>query len=609
MLFGLIKAAHYVGLAALLGGPAFWFLVWRPSSTKKPDTGPGDLAPTESVFVATTRAVMVLGFLLFAFSGVLDIMRAASDLFGFLVWEDFIYFATRSPMGQTILARVAIAGLFLVAGLGLGKRRRLPWLAPLIAGLSVVVLVSALSHQAGKESAIPLFADIIHLTATSVWGGGLIYFSLLPWRLIRAEANGVRRLAKMANAFSTVGLLSVATLMGTGIYIAVQQFFSAAAVTGTPYGAYFLRKLGGFAGILSVAVIHHFYFVPGLQRATHGETPPSGKPNAHRLAGRFLTLVRLEVVLLLGVLLATGFLTTQMPPVSPVGIVAATQISGEAGDGSYQLSLFPREGGQVLFELMVQDGDGRPLFLDGAELDLTMTDHYMPPYVLPMEGDELGVYRATALLSMGGRWLVTAMWTHGVEQHEAVIEFDTLTSLRDAQQERRYSWNAIWEKRLGILLFLIYGGLVVWGVYALVRGAQMPRSFILLTFGLLLVLGGGMQMFRVAEVPGPYSYRVNPVKRTPAVMARGTELYQANCMMCHGIDGRGDGPVASTLNPKPADFTAPNGIPQHSDGELFWWISQGIAGSSMPAFEALLTEEERWILVHYIRSFSQPKLR
>ena len=110
---------------------------------------------------------------------------------------------------------------------------------------------------------------------------------------------------------------------------------------------------------------------------------------------------------------------------------------------------------------------------------------------------------------------------------------------------------------------------------------------------------------RVAEVPGPYSYRINPVRRTEAVMRRGEELYRAHCLICHGETGRGDGPAGLSVNPRPADFTKPQGIDDHSDGELFWYISHGIAGSSMPAFENILSEEERWILVHYIRSFSE----
>lgn len=600
MAFPLIKALHYIGLAALLGGPAFWYLVWRPARFAAQEDA---LTPADATFRLTTRGTMVAGFILFTMSGILDLMRAASELFGFLYWEDFVAFATISPMGQVILSRIGIALLFLLTGLRLSTRRRtLSWVAPLVAGLGVSVLVSVLSHQAGKETIAPLIADIIHLVATGLWGGGVLYFALLPWRSLRSESLGPSRLAHAASSFSSIGLLCVGVLTATGIYISLQQFYSAVAVTGTPYGLSLLRKLAGFGLVMVVAAIHHFFFVPGLLKGS-GE---GDVERVRRLGTTFLRLVRVESVLLVGVLVAAGFLTTQMPPVSPVGLVNVANESGIFEGNRYNLTLQPRENGQILFELLVEDPSGQPLVLDSAELDLTMLDHYMPPYLLPMEQIDPGIYRATALLSMGGRWHVAAMWSWGEQaSYQIDFEFDTLSSLRDTQQQRRYDWGAIAGKRWGWPLFLIYGAAAIAGVFAVIRGSRTPRSVLLLTLGVLLFFGGGAQMLRVAEVPGPYSFRVNPVTRTAAVLDRGADLYQANCLMCHGIEGRGDGPVAAGMSPLPADFTAQQGIDVHSDGELYWWISQGIAGSSMPAFENLLTEEERWTLVHYIRTFSE----
>lgn len=629
MLFAWIKATHYIGLALLLGGPAFWHLAWLPS--RRAGAGPGR---SDALFRRVTRAAMLAGLLLTVLSGLLDIMRAAAELFGSLIWEDFAAFATGSPMGRVILARLALAAVFFLAAVRLSERR-LAWLAPLASGTGVLVLVSVLSHQAAKESVIPLVADVIHLLATSMWGGALLYFALVPWRQLREEPGGARRLAAVAGTFSGIGLLGVAALTLTGIYISTQQFYSVAAVTGTPYGLALLRKLAGYAAILAVAAVHHFYFVPGLVRLAaqagaegaagepapnkqqlgapaadgQGGPAPAAAEKALRLGTRFVVLVRAEAALLLAVLVLAGFLTTQMPPARPVEVAETASTSGSFGGNEYRLALFPRQNGQVMFELLVSGPDGRPLAVDGAEIDLTMTDHYMPPYILPLEPDGPGVYRATGILSMGGRWLATARWRHGGEAYEAVLAFNTTASLQQAQGAARYTWKAVTEKPGGVLLFVMYGALAAAGGYALVRGARLPRSLILLTIGAFLVAGSGMQMARLAEVPGPHTFRVNPVKRTAAVLARGAELYRANCMMCHGATGRGDGPVAAGLNPRPADFTAPNGIPQHSDGELFWWISKGIPGTSMPAFEAILTEEERWIVVHYIRTFSESTVR
>lgn len=547
---------------------------------------------------------MTAGFVLFVATGILDIMRAASELFGFLYWEDFTFFALNSTIGKVILARLVVGLLFYLTGLRLSTRRStLSWIAPLVAGLGVVVLISVISHQAGKETVTPLLSDIVHLIATSLWGGGLLYFALLPWGALRTEVDGGDRLAHLSSLFSTVGTLSVVVVSATGIYMSLQQFYSPVAVTGTTYGMSLLRKLAGFGLVLAIAAVHHFVFVPQLKEGSDADD----RSRVHRVGTWFVRFVRVEALLFIGVLIATGFLTTQMPPTSPVGLVDVANEEGIFAGGRYHLTLLPRDQGQILFELLVEDEAGRPLALDRVELDLTMLDHYMPPYILPMEEEMPGVYRATALLSMGGRWHVTTSWIWGNGNgHSFVIEFDTLSSFRDVQQERRYDWQAIGQKRWGWVLFLLYGSLTVAGAAALFYGTRPPhRSVLLLTLGILLLTGGGAMMARVAEVPGPYSYRINPVRRNEAAMIRGEELYRAHCLICHGETGRGDGPAGLSVNPKPADFTKPQGIDDHSDGELFWYISKGIPGSSMPAFENILTEEERWTLVHYIRSFSE----
>jgi mono/diheme cytochrome c family protein len=92
----------------------------------------------------------------------------------------------------------------------------------------------------------------------------------------------------------------------------------------------------------------------------------------------------------------------------------------------------------------------------------------------------------------------------------------------------------------------------------------------------------------------------NPVPVSSASIARGQELYQQNCTMCHGLGGRGDGPLARTLNPRPADLRVH--VSQHSEGQLWLWISDGVPGSAMPAFRGTFSDEDRWNLVNFLES-------
>lgn len=95
----------------------------------------------------------------------------------------------------------------------------------------------------------------------------------------------------------------------------------------------------------------------------------------------------------------------------------------------------------------------------------------------------------------------------------------------------------------------------------------------------------------------------NPVPATPASIKTGQGLYAKNCRQCHGIQGRGDGPLAPS-NPRPADLTDATWDHGSSDGELFTIVMKGAPApnSEMKPMEGLLSERDVWNLVNYIRS-------
>jgi mono/diheme cytochrome c family protein len=94
---------------------------------------------------------------------------------------------------------------------------------------------------------------------------------------------------------------------------------------------------------------------------------------------------------------------------------------------------------------------------------------------------------------------------------------------------------------------------------------------------------------------------------TPEIVAAGKALYEGKggCHLCHGINGKGDGP-ASQMNPThpPSNFTNCAFQKERADGELFWIIKYGSPGTGMqPLIPALLSEEEGWKVVAYVRTF------
>lgn len=94
----------------------------------------------------------------------------------------------------------------------------------------------------------------------------------------------------------------------------------------------------------------------------------------------------------------------------------------------------------------------------------------------------------------------------------------------------------------------------------------------------------------------------NPLPAAPEHVTAGRTTFQTKCAICHGQRGRGDGPAALAMVPRPLDLTVH--VPLHSDGELFWFVSEGIGGTQMPAWKEHLTDTERWQAIRYLQELA-----
>lgn len=111
------------------------------------------------------------------------------------------------------------------------------------------------------------------------------------------------------------------------------------------------------------------------------------------------------------------------------------------------------------------------------------------------------------------------------------------------------------------------------------------------------------------EAPDEFAGLTNPYAGDADAIAAGQEIFVTNCVLCHGPEGAGDGVGAAGLDPQPANLGDRQMMPSLTDGYLFWRVSKGGAmepfNSAMIAWEGALTEEQRWQVISYVRTFSE----
>ena len=136
--------------------------------------------------------------------------------------------------------------------------------------------------------------------------------------------------------------------------------------------------------------------------------------------------------------------------------------------------------------------------------------------------------------------------------------------------------------------------------------ARSNRLVVVVIIGAVMALGSLHSIAEQApsdewKAPARAARKKNPVPSDDKSVAVGKEVYVHQCLSCHGDKGHGDGPASKDLNPRPHDLGAPN-VAAQTDGALFWKITEG--KKPMPSFEKLISEDERWHVINYVRTFA-----
>jgi copper transport protein len=599
----IVRLLTYVGYAGFLGTMPFLWLIARPAFRQAPG-----LRPTLDALVRENRRVALFALGLTLIAAVAGLTLQAANAAGTSVAGVFggpiVSVALGTRYGVLWWVRI---GLILAVGalLLLPESPRPPaFVGPLAAGIgSAALLAHALaSHGAAASGSAlaPVVTDTLHLVALTFWVGGLIHLAVALRILARAEprSQATAVVAALIPRFSTIAAGAVIALALTGLYQSWLLVGSLPALLGTAYGRVLLLKLVLVAILLAPAAINLLLLRPRLARAVEHGADGSATVRALRRT------VATELAVAIVVLSVVGALTNLQPARDAE---AAQGIQATASDEGVRATLQVQPGiaGPNRFSVRLTDRDGRPiadaekvalrftmLAMDMGETELT---------TLP-RGDGLYVGQGGPLV-MEGPWRIEAIVRRpGTDDARPRFQID-VRSPAVAGSRATAPPLAEGDVLLGIELLLLGVGALGLAFWLAPRNLRRVRQVIPIGAAAVLagslIAGGG---FATLSAQGATR---NPVAPTRESVSRGHDIYVERCTMCHGEEGRGDGPFGLGLNPKPADFRV-HLAAGHTDAQLFDWISHGVPGTAMPHFQDELSETDRWHVINYIKASFGP---
>jgi mono/diheme cytochrome c family protein len=140
--------------------------------------------------------------------------------------------------------------------------------------------------------------------------------------------------------------------------------------------------------------------------------------------------------------------------------------------------------------------------------------------------------------------------------------------------------------------------------------APVAVLFVVVTIAHALLVGcggGAKENGSSSETPPPVETSTPDTSATAVAggdeVAAGKAIYIARCALCHGNEGKGDGPAAAGLNPKPRNHTDGTYMKTLSDEALLQVIHTG--KGAMPAWGSILSEAEISAVAKYVRTLAK----
>jgi putative copper resistance protein D len=300
-----VRAIHFGATALTAGTVVFRTVVAKPAFDAEP---PAKLVRTQTLRVAW------IGLAVTALSGVVWLLLQTVSMSGLPVGEAMTGRVLWTVLSQTQFGLVGeIRGLLALA-LAVCLAIQRPWTdwLGLAAALGLTAAIAWTGHAGSTLGAIGnlhVTADALHLVAAAAWIGGLVPLVLLLAAVRRHPTVAwTSRARDVTRRFSTLGTVSVATLMASGIVNAWILVGSVHGLLVTEYGRLLMLKLGVFAIMLMFAAINRFWLMPRLALSAASGT----QLDALRQLARNSTI---EIGLGLAIFAIVGMLGTLHPAI------------------------------------------------------------------------------------------------------------------------------------------------------------------------------------------------------------------------------------------------------------------------------------------------------
>jgi len=208
-------------------------------------------------------------------------------------------------------------------------------------------------------------------------------------------------------------------------------------------------------------------------------------------------------------------------------------------------------------------------------------------------GDAVGA--APAVRSLARNSLLE--WALGLGVIAAVAVLGTMTPGLHDEPVWPLPFRIVFDPKTAVLLGLLvlaFAAVIAFAFYsATSRWPVLIAAAAAVPFCVPVLLQSAQQAY-------PTTYWSSPTGYTAASILTGQQAFLANCSVCHGVEGYGNGPAVPGLAVPPADLTADH-IYAHLDGDMFWWIGNGLA-DVMPRFGDVLDAQARWSLIDFIHA-------